>query len=243
MSLPPPEAVIFDWGGTLTPWHTIDPIEPWLAYTAVCAPERARELAEQIRARENARWTAQRTSAGQHGTGPLLELLAECGVDTDSTAHLAGMAAYLRWWDPHTLADPDAAPLLLALRERGLRVGVLSNTQWPAGHHDAVLARDGLLALIDGAVYSSELPVGKPHADAFRAALDAVGVADASRAVFVGDRPYDDVHGAQVMGMRAILLRHGMLDPAELVDIDTQPDAVVDRLGDVLAVVDGWLSP
>src|ERR671921_1967803 len=28
------DAVIFDWGGTLTPWHTIDPFECWLAVTA-----------------------------------------------------------------------------------------------------------------------------------------------------------------------------------------------------------------
>ena len=25
------DAVIFDWGGTLTPWHDIDPVEQWLA--------------------------------------------------------------------------------------------------------------------------------------------------------------------------------------------------------------------
>ena len=29
------EAVIFDWGGTLTPWHTIDATELW---AAVCEP-------------------------------------------------------------------------------------------------------------------------------------------------------------------------------------------------------------
>ena len=33
----PVEAVIFDWGGTLTPWHTIDLAEQWRVY--------ARELA------------------------------------------------------------------------------------------------------------------------------------------------------------------------------------------------------
>ena len=29
------DAVIFDWGGTLTPWHTIDVAELW---AAICAP-------------------------------------------------------------------------------------------------------------------------------------------------------------------------------------------------------------
>ena len=26
------EAVVFDWGGTLTPWHTVDAHAIWLAY-------------------------------------------------------------------------------------------------------------------------------------------------------------------------------------------------------------------
>jgi FMN phosphatase YigB (HAD superfamily) len=34
-----------------------------------------------------------------------------------------------------------------------------------------------LLGLIDAAVYTSELPVGKPHESAFRAILDQLGVA------------------------------------------------------------------
>ena len=35
----------------------------------------------------------------------------------------------------------------------------------------------------------------KPHPSVFHEALAAVGVGDASRAVFVGDRPYDDIYG------------------------------------------------
>jgi putative hydrolase of the HAD superfamily len=26
-------AVVFDWGGTLTPWHSVDPVQAWLAAT------------------------------------------------------------------------------------------------------------------------------------------------------------------------------------------------------------------
>ena len=28
-SSPPVEAVIFDWGGTITPWHTVDLRQQW----------------------------------------------------------------------------------------------------------------------------------------------------------------------------------------------------------------------
>ncbi len=239
-SHPPVEAVIFDWGGTLTPWHDVDLTAAWYAYTSVYDPRRAATLAAELFAAEIQRWQDQHRSAGGSGAGRLEQVLLDCGIDVTSGRHHAAMAAYLEFWDPHTHADPDAVPLLEALRARGIRVGVLSNTLWPRTHHEAVFERDGLLHLIDGAVYSSELPVGKPHLDAFQAALAAVGVADPSRAVFVGDRAWDDVHGAQQAGMRAILVPHSAIPDDQRGPVDGTPDAVVHRLAEVLDHVERW---
>ncbi len=61
--------------------------------------------------------------------------------------------------------------LFAGLRERGIRIGVLSNTLWPRAVHEEIFARDDVLALIDGAVYTSEVPWTKPHPEAFLAAL------------------------------------------------------------------------
>lgn len=236
----PVQAVIFDWGGTLTPWHDVDLTAAWYAYTSVYDPRRAATLAAELFAAEIQRWQAQHVSAGTEGAGRLEQVLRDCGIDTASGRHFAAMAAYLEFWDPHTAADPDAIPLLTALRERGIRVGVLSNTLWPRAHHEQVFERDGLLPLIDGAVYSSELPVGKPHQDAFRAALAAVGVDDPGRAVFVGDRPWDDVHGAQQVGMRAILVPHSDIPVDQRGPTEGRPDGIAHRLLDVLDLVDAW---
>ena len=130
------------------------------------------------------------------------------------------------------------------LRERGIRVGVLSNTIWTREYHRALFARDGVLDLVDGDVYSSEIPWVKPHPEAFAAALDAVGVTDPGRAVYVGDRPFEDVHGAQAAGLRAVLVPHSDIPLDQQVAghgrDDVVPDAVVQRLGDLLDVVDGW---
>lgn len=233
-------AVVFDWGGTLTPWHEVDLTAAWYAYAQVYDPRRAASLAGELFTAEIARWQSQHTSAGESGAGRLEQVLLDCGVDVTSGLHHAAMAAYLEFWDPHTRADEDAVPLMRALRERGIKVGVLSNTLWPRRHHEAVFERDGLLELLDGAVYSSELPVGKPHQDAFIAALDAVGIADPSTAVFVGDRLWDDVHGAQQVGMRAIHVPHTVVPPDQRGPVEATPDAVVQRLGEVLAHVDRW---
>jgi putative hydrolase of the HAD superfamily len=231
------DAVIFDWGGTLTPWHDIDLVQQWSAYAVVYDPADS-DLAVRLAAAEVGLWREQQVSRGANGTGTLDHVFAACGVDVRNDRHGPALAAYLEAWDPHTLADPDARPLLEAIRGAGLRVGVLSNTLWPRWHHEAVFSRDGLAPFIDAAVYSSELPVAKPHQDAFQAVVTAVGTRP-DRAVFVGDRPWDDVHGAQAAGMRAILIPHSRLGD-QAVGIDVTPDAVAQRLGDVWDIVMGW---
>ena len=234
-------AVIFDWGGTLTPWHDIDLVEMWGAYAAAYEPAVDPEpLARRLAEEEAARWRLQQASLGADGTGALDHLFATVGIDVSTPRHGRALAAYLSHWDPHTLADPDALELLAGLRGRGIRIGVLSNTMWPRWHHEAVFSRDGLLPLIDAAIYSSELPVAKPHADAFHAVLLALGES-ADCTVFVGDRPWDDIHGAQSVGMRAILLPHSRLGD-QAVAVTVSPDAVVQRLGEVLRVVEEWTT-
>ena len=130
-------------------------------------------------------------------------------------------------------------PLLGELRARGIKAGVLSNTMWPRSAHERVFRRDGVLHLLDGAVYSSEIPWAKPHPEAFRAAMAAVGVTDPASCVFVGDRPYDDVHGAQRAGMRAVLIPHSAVPAYD----SAVPDAVITRLAELPAHLDAWSAP
>ncbi|MFY9220219.1 MAG: HAD family hydrolase [Candidatus Nanopelagicales bacterium] len=231
--------VIFDWGGTLTPWHDIDLVAQWQHYVDVYAPL-DESMAERLMAAEIAQWRDQQVTNGAAGTGTLDHIWASVGVDVSSTRHRAAMAAYLSAWDPHTLADPEAKLTLQALADRGLLVGVLSNTMWPRSHHEQVFKRDDLHQLIDAAVYSSEIPVAKPHLDAFTAVLSALDLTP-EEAVFVGDRPWDDVYGAQQVGMRAALIPHSRLGN-QAVDIAVEPDAVLGSLGEIVGVVDRWMS-
>jgi putative hydrolase of the HAD superfamily len=223
-------AVIFDWGGTLTPWHTVDHEALW---REVCAPhfpaDQAAGIAEAIRQAEFDLWrqseTAQRSATLEH-------VFARAGVRPDN----ALLATYFRAWEPHTYTDPDVGPLLRDLRARDIRIGVLSNTMWPRSAHEQVFTRDAVLDLIDGAVYSSELPWTKPHPQAFRAAMAAVAMTDPAACVFVGDRPYDDIYGAKRLGMRAVLIPHSEVPPHDGVE----PDAVISRLAELPAHLDTW---
>jgi putative hydrolase of the HAD superfamily len=233
------DGVVFDWGGTLTPWHTVDFAMQWHAYADRFTndPLEAERLAKEIMAAEERAWMRLR---GDGGSARMAEILLEAGVDTDHPGHEAAQAAYEEFWEPHTFTDPDVPALFAGLKERGIRIGVLSNTIWSRAFHERVFARDGVLELIDGAVYTSEIDHAKPHPEAFRSALRAVGVGDPSRCVYVGDRPFEDVHGAQRVGMRAILVPHSDIPASQQVPVEVRPDAVVHRLAEILDVVDRW---
>ena len=43
-------------------------------------------------------------------------------------------------WEQHTLTDPEAVGVLLELRRRGIKIGVLSNTMWPRAHHERIFS-------------------------------------------------------------------------------------------------------
>lgn len=235
------DAVVFDWGGTLTPWHDIDLHAQWYAYAEVFDPPNASSLARELAEAEVGRWRRQQESAGAISTGALESLFVDRGIDITSARHLRALGSYLDFWAPHTLADPDAADLLSALRAMGLRIGVLSNTMWPRAHHEEVFARDQLLHLIDAACYTSQMPVAKPHSEAFLTIAAALEVAPAA-CVFVGDRLWDDILGAQQVGMRTVLIPHSKVPSEQVPDDSAVPDAVAHRLGDVLGIVTGWLD-
>lgn len=232
----PVDAVVFDWGGTLSVHADVDMEDMWRLAAEHLAPDRPDEVCARLVAVEAASWA--RVTVDQRATAlsSLLALAsAELGLDVAEAVLEEAALRHLDSWTPHIGHDPDAAPVLAALRQRGLRIGLLSNTHWPRAFHEHFLERDGLVELIDVRCYTSEMTFTKPHPEAFTAVLGALGVADPGRAVFVGDRAYDDVHGAQAFGMRGVLRRNPSVP-----GYDVEPDAVVDTLPELLALVDRW---
>jgi putative hydrolase of the HAD superfamily len=229
------DAVIFDWGGTLTRWHDIDFHAESLALAqAVVDVDHDLEASRlRLHSAGEAVWGRSRD---HQQSATVADLFAEAGLEHDPEL----LTAYYEFWEPHTSTDPEVGPLFESLRARGIKVGVLSNTIWPRGWHEGFFRRDGVHHLIDGDVYTSEIPWTKPSPHAFRAAMAAVGATDPGRCVYVGDRLFDDVWGARNAGLRAIHIPLSAIPASQVGHSEGQPDAVVHRLSEIAEVVAGW---
>jgi len=237
------DAVIFDWGGTLTRWHDIDFHAESLALASAVVqatdPDGSRvvEPAEiHARALHEAGAKVWGRSRDHQQSATIADLFTEAGLEHDPEL----LTAYYEFWVPHTETDPEVRPLWEWLRAEGIKVGVLSNTVWPREWHVGFFERDGVAHLIDGDVYTSEVPWTKPAPEAFAAAMEAVGVSDAARCVYVGDRLYDDVWGAQSAGMRAIHVPHSAIPAEQRGHTEGEPDAIAQRLSDIPDLIAPW---
>ncbi len=233
------DAVIFDWGGTLSHWVPQERVpEFWKASARSVDPERVDELAAHLLAAEEAVWAQVR---GAQKSGKLEDIVRAAAAAHDlefaEGMFAAATGSYFDAWELELHHKADALPTLAALKAMGLRTGLLSNTHWPRHFHEQLLDRDGLTEFIDERLYTSELTHVKPHPLAFKAVLGALDI-KAANAVFVGDRMYDDVYGAKSVGMRTVLVLPGPEDGA----FDVVPDATIHSLSELIGVIDGWLD-
>jgi putative hydrolase of the HAD superfamily len=107
----------------------------------------------------------------------------------------------------HARLYDDAIPFLERLRDRGIKIAIVSNC---AENTRPLLAKHGVDALADTLVLSCEVRSAKPAAEIFRCALDRLGVA-AEAAVFVDDQP-GYCEGSVAAGIRAVQIVRRELD-------------------------------
>jgi putative hydrolase of the HAD superfamily len=241
-----PRAVIFDLGGTLLDWPEWDEDSPrrWsLSYDHLTEglprsdwPDRE-SFAAAMRAAELAHWDR---VVAEHWSGPPSSVLREgfrrLGRRIDEQEIMAALDGYAQAVAGWAVPFADSAPTLALLRERGYRLGLLSNTWWAADWHNADLATHGLGPLLDEIVYTSDLPHSKPHPTVFAEVARRLGV-EPPAVVMVGDRPVDDIAGALAAGMRAVWRRNA--NPWPMPE-HFRPTAIVDTLADLPPLLRSW---
>ncbi|MDQ1522489.1 MAG: hypothetical protein QOE47_413, partial [Pyrinomonadaceae bacterium] len=113
--------------------------------------------------------------------------------------------------------DDEAARVLGALKDAGLRLAVISNTE--DGRLDELLELVGLKQHFDLLIDSHVVGQRKPDAGIFQLTLARLGL-EPREAVFIGDSYAHDALAALSVGMRAVLL-----DP-----LDFYPDSLCPRI-------------
>lgn len=241
-----PRAVIFDLGGTLVDWPDWDDDAPrrwalsWDALTAALPhaewPPRD-AFVSAMRAAELAHW--ERVEAGQWSgppSGVLRDGFRRLGRHVHETELSAALDGYARAVDGWARLEPGARETLILLRERGYRLGLLSNTWWAADWHNADLAAHGVAGLLDELVYTSDLPHSKPHSSVFREVAGLLGV-EPEACVMIGDRLIDDISGALGVGMRGVWkdIDKPWPKPPEIT-----PTATVRHLGELPPLLQAW---
>lgn len=127
---------------------------------------------------------------------------------------------------------PDAVDALEGLRQRGLRIGAVSNWVWTLPE---LLETLGLAERFDFVSASSRVGFEKPNPGIFRHALAQVGVRP-DEAIHVGDHLDADVEGAQRMGIAAVLIDRRQ----RFTEADLPPHVPLIRtLTELLPLVDG----
>ena len=181
------EAVLFDYGDTLFRFRYDERTHAAALAGLLEELGRADVSADALFLEVDHRLGPGLDARGEHGELDYLALvrdaLAAVGVVVDEQALLRAVRAEHRGWDANRQLHPDSLRLLAAVRERGLRVGMVSNTfDIPELMHED-LALMGLTDVIDAAVFSSELGVRKPHPAIYLHVLELLGVAPARRPV------------------------------------------------------------
>jgi putative hydrolase of the HAD superfamily len=131
---------------------------------------------------------------------------------------------------------PEIRPCLEALRERGLRLGIVCDVGFTGGEIlREFLGREGLLGHFSGWAFSDEVGHYKPAPQSFEAALDALG-AGPNEAAHVGDLRRTDIAGAGAIGMTTVRYRGLYDDRGE--DGEIEADFVLDSHRELPELID-----
>lgn len=243
------EAIIFDLGGTLVEyagpyavWPDLETPGLRAAYQVLTAEgavlpafEEFSSAGFQILPR---RW--QMATSGERNlrlTDFLSEILYHLHVDgIDDEWLLQAASRYEEAICAQAVPLAAAADTLAILKDRGYRLGLLSNTMFSGAAHQADLVRFGLDSYFDAMLFSADAGTWKPSPKPYLALVDQLAT-NPAKTVFVGDDPANDIVGGREAGLSTILFRSN--SRFHLPD-DITPDGQISHLAELPGLLASW---
>lgn len=200
-------AVLFDIGGTLIDYPSLDTFEN------VCE-KRWRDIIgphPEILMRMHEIYKQERETSFQSLREAILSIfldkaLKESRLFLDSKDRETILRKFYYFsMQKHARPYKGAAKLLKAIKNKDLKIGLISNTPFAGEYHEEDLKRFRIFSYFDIRIWSSEFGLRKPHPAIFYKALQLLKVVP-REAIYIGDKFSRDVEGPNRVGMRAILI-------------------------------------
>ncbi len=210
---------LIDWSGVRLSWHDIEAprltrVHAFVNSETHCHAVDLERLITLYQERTMQAWADARSSLrAPHMPNILFAAMSELGVDCAKLDRAAVMRAYNWNVVPGAVVFPDVLPVLEALRNAGIKLGIVTNASQPMVMRDAELLGHGLMDYFpDCRLAAADTGFLKPHRLMFEAALAQLGTS-ADETVFIGDNPNADIAGSLAVGMRAVLrITHRVFD-------------------------------
>jgi putative hydrolase of the HAD superfamily len=171
---------------------------------------------------------------GSNYDGHFDRLLETLGCTRDPKIIAAGIVAYHDTKLGYIKPNPDVIPTLIALRDEGCKLGIVSNgrsvKQWEK------LIRLGLHHFFDAVIISDDVGSEKPQSKIFRAATKKLGVKP-KETIYMGDDLETDVFGANKAGLVSIrVVKQKYEEP--ILNKDMQPKFTVNKISELLSIIE-----
>jgi putative hydrolase of the HAD superfamily len=232
---PPPKGVLFDYGNTLIPFGQREMDAEGGALVSALARampgvERDR-IADALREVRLAKFRHRRETMKETDPRDVVRRIAKSfGHDLDPEQVEAAMDAHLAAFREVARTGPGVHETLTALRDRGLRLGLVSNYSHSESIH-ATLDDLGLRPCLDAVVISGELGIVKPHPEIFLAGARSIGLSP-GEILFVGDNARLDILGTALTTEHLGGAYHFERPGEDRVEVT--PDLVLTTLGDLV---------
>ena len=240
------EAVLFDLDDTLISWAhpttsredfylpRVEKVHAYLSDAGYVLPS-CPEFWNHLNTAITTMWGKAKKTWRITSLGRLLgQVFEDLGLETDEL----DVDQVLRVFDwaprPGVELFPDTLPVLDTLRRQEYKIGLLTNSFVPMWMRDEELRAYGLLEFFDARVSAADVGYLKPHPAIYHDLLERLDL-QPEQAVFVGDRPSNDIAGANEVGLISVLISPPYLE-REMAGVI--PDHTIERLDQLPPLVE-----
>lgn len=229
---------LIDWSDPDTPfagsarWH-VDQVHAYVCQQGYALPS-ADEFYETYRHYLKDAWAeAKKVWGGVNFTDCLLNILQKYDILIPENKVDALLCAYS--WGPVKGVEPyeDTFEVLDYLKEKQYKIGLITNSMFPMWMRDVELEHYGLMTYLDARITSGDTRYMKPHPAIYWRMLGLLDLMP-HEAVFVGDRPTNDIVGANEVGLVSVWMNPPHLE-YDLEDI--VPDYEITQLRELLPIL------